>query len=1560
MTGQNEEKNLETRSKERDKKEELDVRLLKMIDIRAKQHVAKEAAVCLRAQEKMAKERAKTDIKEMTKQFCSTTTAHGVSRVVDADSKTGKFLWVMILLMCLTVFLYQATVMVKTYFDYPVVVEIKVVVNSKLTFPSVTVCNNNRLRESKVRGTRHQALVEINEKMAAWIPAFLATKSPDEGGPGDRVEQIDGDLRSNIYILESQGDYARAKDVCRKESKQLCTSSQLKEEAKKQKDLFTGWGFFSHKNWAIQTRPCAKDGDTCTDCIAGGFPLRPANQVNQTHAFCCPMTVTMSGPVGIPNSTDVTSSIANDTSGSSSMAPRRETLGEACNAVSGLSRPGPCTASQLLHLYKEGVRFEDWGWFASPVRPDTQIRLDGSCRDDLSNTCYKDILPVTTQLKEAGVFCCSQQVCVQSGCTSKVSSCSNPLGMESGKIWDRQIHASSTFTDKQASHGRLNALSYWQPGDDLNPWFEVDFERPILLTGVIIQLDSHGSGMEGYVLKYSQNGTSWTRYVDEFGGDVILCGTVDDDYYNIQHLPKAIAARRISIQPLFVSPNRYTNFHFRVEFLGCDLADCNVKQMGLYAVDGLQCSSTECYSNATAYRGRLNSSSNDTCGNWSCPQSYRGYCLQENFCRTSPHSKVVQLVCPAPSTNGPSNNSVTVQCVDIPRCPINDGKPDDTFPTSRTFYQHVFAKQYCHEKGKDLCTIEDIALNKPNNGLTSEPGWFADQKQHMSITAGQAFFNEPLQAGRGAYCCDRLFRFTSKTYDSHQTALEACSQLDMQLCTIRQLEAVHKVGIRRNKFPDDLAWFSVPDKVALLNDTCGCSVGDMCYKTIVPFHRSNRHKSYKALCCQQTLVMTDQKYDTIDGARQACSFLPTRTPLLCNRHQIEEVLPGSTVSQESGWTMEIDVSMASVGHTPRVAYCCMPETRESFVEPFYRSGYMNLFRGCNSPLGMEAGTIAADQITAKPEMGSTENAPAHARLNGMSSWKMQSTADGWIQVDLLQQKVITGLITQGHGDKYVTFFMLSFSSRGVDWKPYRDNYREVEFMGNVDGETHNHVYLPRAVSARYIRLHPKRWENGPNLRLEIIGCKRENCEILSNVGAVSFPPSALKCWEKECIVGTGLNYRGFQNVTNSGRKCQKWDSHDPHVHCMTPALLPNAGLVENYCRNIPGSLANVPWCFTEDPRRPKEFCPVEMCDVGCIDSGIAKSVENDDDWWGFFQNSQTDDYSDITDISTASKDEIADIGHQRKDFILQCTYDKKRCSLDAFKVSQNSKYGNCFTFNHDQNNVLETTNVGAGYGLKLTLNVESDEYIGIFGQDPGVKVTVHTPGSTPLPEVNALSAEPGKSTYIGLKRRVVNRQPHPYGNCSLSTETSPLYGGLYTYETCKRSCLQKALIEECGCSDELLAINSTICSTLNETQECCRQRVRKEHEINKLVCPCYQPCHEESYDVWVSSSSWPSETYSSYVLEKISTRSRSKKLPKNLDSIRKNLVRLHLYYQNLNYQEIKDIPSFTIEALLSSIGGLLGLYIGLSVITVCEICNLIVGMVKVLFNGRKPTNNGGE
>ena len=77
--------------------------------------------------------------------------------------------------------------------------------------------------------------------------------------------------------------------------------------------------------------------------------------------------------------------------------------------------------------------------------------------------------------------------------------------------------------------------------------------------------------------------------------------------------------------------------------------------------------------------------------------------------------------------------------------------------------------------------------------------------------------------------------------------------------------------------------------------------------------------------------------------------------------------------------------------------------------------------------------------------------------------------------------------------------------------------------------------------------------------------------------------------DEEKLTGNGADYRGKQNKTTSGKKCQKWTSQSPHKHNNTPEKKPNSGLGDhNFCRNPDGEPSI--WCYTEDPNKRWEFC----------------------------------------------------------------------------------------------------------------------------------------------------------------------------------------------------------------------------------------------------------------------------------------------------------------------------------------------------------------------------------
>jgi hypothetical protein len=66
----------------------------------------------------------------------------------------------------------------------------------------------------------------------------------------------------------------------------------------------------------------------------------------------------------------------------------------------------------------------------------------------------------------------------------------------------------------------------------------------------------------------------------------------------------------------------------------------------------------------------------------------------------------------------------------------------------------------------------------------------------------------------------------------------------------------------------------------------------------------------------------------------------------------------------------------------------------------------------------------------------------------------------------------------------------------------------------------------------------------------------------------------------------GMNYKGCQNKTWSGRTCQNWMAQSPHQHnrCCTHGY----NWTHNYCRN-PDNETTV-WCYTTDPGRRWEYC----------------------------------------------------------------------------------------------------------------------------------------------------------------------------------------------------------------------------------------------------------------------------------------------------------------------------------------------------------------------------------
>ncbi len=284
----------------------------------------------------------------------------------------------------------------------------------------------------------------------------------------------------------------------------------------------------------------------------------------------------------------------------------------------------------------------------------------------------------------------------------------------------------------------------------------------------------------------------------------------------------------------------------------------------------------------------------------------------------------------------------------------------------------------------------------------------------------------------------------------------------------------------------------------------------------------------------------------------------------------------------------------------------------------------------------------------------------------------------------------------------------------------------------------------------------------------------------------------------------------------------------------------------------------------------------------------------------------------------------------------------------------------------------------------------------------GARVVVHPRGSPALPAAEGLDIPPGFSSSIGISfQRTVNLG-EPFGKCS--TE-DPRGGHNETYRLlpCLRRCIQAAVIERCGCVDARLPqplnhdhTDVPYCGKIGSIPhncsleeapvppvQClqplrlmsdnlqCGKDVQNEMESRSTLmqdCDCYTPCDDVKYSKQYSLSGFPPGPEMDSIYQELMAD-----FPQRLRASNPSHIKLQLYEQHFGfanrYAGFKDLAKINVHVadtavvkttqkrdytsgdLLSDIGGNLGLFVGMSLLSLGEILQLLWD---VAFTLRKP------
>jgi len=333
----------------------------------------------------------------------------------------------------------------------------------------------------------------------------------------------------------------------------------------------------------------------------------------------------------------------------------------------------------------------------------------------------------------------------------------------------------------------------------------------------------------------------------------------------------------------------------------------------------------------------------------------------------------------------------------------------------------------------------------------------------------------------------------------------------------------------------------------------------------------------------------------------------------------------------------------------------------------------------------------------------------------------------------------------------------------------------------------------------------------------------------------------------------------------------------------------------------------------------------------------------------------------------------------------------------SIQVKYDPDYYKCYTM---RLNNSERQNV-RGFSAIIYTNDFQESELTNFNLDirnsraTGLRVAVHAAGTEPDMKLG-MSVAPGMETTMTVSQIKRTRLPAPYSNCT-QDRTYNSSDITYTGEYCVDVCLQGQFLAQCKCilstlqftDQQLSEAQSTICGNLSITSN---TSTINWDGLEKVVCAatfnpdegacmqqCYTPCLAYKYSASISAAPWPHLSsqlsfYQTYikdnprfvnisqfndyqvVQEYIANYTDTSILLQKLDSagiIKNNFLQVNIQFDTRSFDVHQDMAAFTYDALGSQVGGVLNLWLGVTILLLFEICEFVYTIISTMIQVRR-------
>jgi len=376
------------------------------------------------------------------------------------------------------------------------------------------------------------------------------------------------------------------------------------------------------------------------------------------------------------------------------------------------------------------------------------------------------------------------------------------------------------------------------------------------------------------------------------------------------------------------------------------------------------------------------------------------------------------------------------------------------------------------------------------------------------------------------------------------------------------------------------------------------------------------------------------------------------------------------------------------------------------------------------------------------------------------------------------------------------------------------------------------------------------------------------------------------------------------------------------------------------------------------------FPLITLCDANPFtsrkSSNLLKSLQDDSE-----SNSPSNNHNKWTEYTSyamnkafsLSDEQKQELGFSLNQSLKSCLFYDMPCMASDFTWKFSYRYGNCFQF--DPHKVVKHAYFSENmYGVYLILgDLENQNEFSAYPSE-GLKVFIHNGTEFGSNDVE-IFMETGKQVKIDLSRTLTYRQPSPYSDCQdLSSFKSEIYdyikstnNGEYRQKKCFNLCFQRFIIEKCQCFYTYFPIFDyvyikQIKPCADPKQTLCLNDVGLKFTNNiKETCAseCPLECEYVTYETSMSQLDYPNRQH----FDDLRTRNKEYE-NMSLEEYKRTHLRLNIHFKSNDYTEIREMPKMTPIELISNLGGVLGIFLGLSIFTFVEVFEILLRLAIIV------------